>query len=545
MTSQTLGASALGGHFVKPTDSDPYRYQTGFGNRFASEAIPGTLPFAQNMPRRNKYDLYTEFLTGNTFTAPRAENMNCYLYRIRPSVVHRGIERLPDNTDLTSTFLPINPNVHVSPRPLVWKPFDMPSKHEHVDFVDGIKTLAGNGDPTLQEGLAIHVYLANASMEKRAFCDLDGDMMIVPVEGRLDVQTEMGRIMVKPSELVVVPRGIRFRVSLPDGTSRGYCHEVFGSHYTLPDLGPLGGHGLANPRDFETPVAAFDIDQTPWKVIYKLAGELHLCSQEQTPFDVVAWHGNYVPYKYGMEKFMTVGSVSKDHVDPSVVTALVAKSSKPGIELCTFGIFLERWEVATNTFRAPPYHRNSAVEFLGVVYGSFGGRSEGLKPGGASMETGFCPHGVTNDDFVKGVEEEQVPKKIFVGTLGIIWETSVPLTVSDFAMNRSGKLQNHNAAVWDELKPNFLKHIDTVNADLEAAGLPPLSTIKVNGIKKGINGLNGTNGIHGANGMNGTNGVHKIKGINGHGTNGVNGKHKHDEESQLEAKLRSLAIHMN
>ncbi|KAF9007503.1 homogentisate 1,2-dioxygenase [Cyathus striatus] len=476
MPLTTSGATAPGAFSTKPTEKDPYKYQVGFGNRFASEAIPGTLPQGQNSPQKCKYELYTEGMTGSSFVAPRVDNLNAWLYRIRPSVAHKGFTRLPDNPDMESCFLPLNPKVHVSPTQLAWHPFSLPQDSEQVDFVDGLKTVAGNGDPTLHEGLAIHMYLANTSMEKRAFCNNDGDMLILPQQGRLDIQTEFGRIMARSGELVVIQRGMKFKVALPDGPSRGYIQEIYGSHYTLPELGPLGGNGLANPRDFETPVASFDIDQSPWEIVYKVCGQLHSCGQEHTPFDVVAWHGNYVPYKYALEKFVNVGSISKDHIDPSIFCVLTAKSKQAGVPLADFLIFSPRWDVATNTFRPPYYHRNSSTEFMGLLYGIYGGRSDGFQPGGASYETGFCPHGVSYEEFKKGSEGEQLPMRIHEGTIAFMFESSMMFTISDYAMNRSGKLHMHEPKMWDDLKGQFMNHIDEVNADLKAAGLPPLGS---------------------------------------------------------------------
>lgn len=438
--SQTFGATAQSTFVTRPLEQDPYKYQVGFGNSFASEALPGTLPEGQNNPQKCKYDLYAEGITGSSFVAPRAENLHVLVYRIRPSVVHQGFTKLPDNPDVEATFLPINPKVQVSPTQLAWHPFDLPPSSAKVDFIDGLKTLAGNGDPTLHEGLAIHVYLANASMEKKAFVNSDGDMLILPQQGRLDIQTEFGRIMVRPGELVVIQRGMKFKVVLPDGPSRGYIQEIFGSHYQLPELGPLGGYGLANPRDFEFPVASFDIDQSPWKVVYKLTGKFFECSQKHTPFDVVAWHGNYVPYKYAMEKFVHVGSISKDHIDPSIFCVLTAKSKQPGIPLADFMIFSPRWDVASHTFRPPYYHRNSATEFMGLIYGVYGGRSDDFQPGGASYETGFCPHGVSYEEFNNASEADLQPMRIHEGTLAFMFETSMMLTITDFALNRTGKL---------------------------------------------------------------------------------------------------------
>ncbi|KAJ7215701.1 homogentisate 1,2-dioxygenase [Mycena haematopus] len=470
------GATALTAFATKATEKDPYQYQVGFGNRFASEAVPGVLPDGQNSPQKVKYELYAEGMTGSSFVAPRVENQSAWLYRIRPSVAHQGFTRLPDNPDLESNFLPMNPKVHVSPTQLAWHPFDLPPDSARVDFVDGLHTLAGNGDPTLKEGLAIHVYTANASMENKAFCNNDGDMLILPQQGRLDVQTEFGKMMVRSGELLVIQRGMKFKVILPDGPSRGYIQEIYGAHYQLPELGPLGGYGLANVRDFESPVAHFDIDQSPWQITYKVCGQLFACSQEHTPFDVVAWHGNYVPYKYALEKFVNVGSISKDHIDPSIFCVLTAKSKAPGVPLADFLIFSPRWDVASHTFRPPYYHRNSSTEFMGLLYGIYGGRSDGFQPGGASYETGFCPHGVSYDEWKKASEADLKPMRIHEGTIAFMFESSMMFTMTDFAMKRSGKLHEHEPKMWDNLKAHFISHLDEVNADLKAAGLPDLNS---------------------------------------------------------------------
>ncbi|TFK81305.1 homogentisate 1,2-dioxygenase [Polyporus arcularius HHB13444] len=470
------GTSAQHAFFIAPKERDPYVYQVGLGNRFASEAIPGTLPAAQNNPQKAKYDLYTESLNGTPFVTPRRDNQSAWLYRIRPSVAHQGFTELPDNPDLESNFLPLNPKVHFSPTQLAWHPFDIPSENSKTDFVSGLKTIAGNGDPTLREGLAVHIFAANESMGKRAFVNSDGDFLILPQQGRLDIQTEFGKLMVRPGELVVVQRGIKFKVGLPDGPSRGYILEIFGSHFELPDLGPLGTHGLANPRDFESPVASFDLDQSPWEIVYKVGGKLFSCKQEHTPFDVVAWHGNYVPYKYAMEKFVHVGSIQRDHIDPSIFCVLTAKSKTPGAPLADFLIFSGRWDVATGTFRPPYYHRNCASEMMGLIYGGYGGRSDEFAPGGFSFENGFCPHGVSYDEFKNATEAELQPMRVHEGTLAFMFESSMQVTITDYATKRSGKLHEHEPKMWDNLKGQFINHLDQINADLKAAGLPTLSS---------------------------------------------------------------------
>ncbi|CAE6445680.1 unnamed protein product [Rhizoctonia solani] len=416
------------------------RHPVGFGNRFASEAIPGTLPDGQNMPQKNKYDLYTEGITGSSFVAPRKDNLSVWIYRIRPAVAHQGFNPLPDNPDLESNFFPLNPKVQFSPTQLAWRPFALPSSDSKVDFLSGLKTLAGSGDPTLNEGLAIHIYTANSSMANRAVVNADGDMLIVPQLGRLDIQTEFGKMMVRPGEICVIQKGIRFKVGLPDGDSRGYIQEIFGSHFELPELGPLGGHGLANVRDFEHPIASFEIDQSPWEIVYKLGGKLWSCKQNHTPFDVVAFHGNYIPYKYALEKFVNVGSISKDHIDPSIFCVLTARSKTPGAPLTDFLTFSPRWDVASNTYRPPYYHRNASSEFMGLIYGNYGGRSDDFAPGGASYECGHVAHGVSYEVFKEATEAELQPMRISEGTIAFMMESSMMFTLTDYAMKRSGKL---------------------------------------------------------------------------------------------------------
>jgi len=281
-------------------------------------------------------------------------------------------------------------------------------------------------------------------------------------------------MMVRPGEVCVIQRGMKFKVVLPDGPSRGYVQEIFGSHYTLPDLGPLGGHALANPRDFETPLASFDVDQSPWDIVYKVAGQMNVCHQEHTPFDVVAWHGNYVPYKYAMEKFVYVGSISRDHIDPSIFCVLTAKSKQPGMPLTDVLVFGERWDVSSQTFRPPYYHRNSSSEFIVTIYGAYGSPRDGYSPGGANFTTGFSPHGPPYNAWKHETEKELKPEKIFEGTLLAMFESSMPFTISDYAMNRSGT--KNEPSTQDNFKAGFLDHLNQVNADLKAEGLPQLGS---------------------------------------------------------------------
>ncbi|KAK0193433.1 homogentisate 1,2-dioxygenase [Armillaria mellea] len=458
MQSHTYSASAS---FVSAPSGDPYKYQVGFGNRFASEAIPGTLPQGQNHPQKNKYGLYMEGMTGSPFVAPRPQNLHacsCIAFGLR--WITRNSSGYPDNPDMESNFLPINSKVHISPTQLKWTPPPFPSSTDEVDFIAGLKTIGGNGEPTAREGLALHIYLANASMKNTAFCNSDGDMLVAPQQGRLDVQTEFGRMMVRPGEFMVIQKGMKFKVSLPDGPSRGYVQEIFGSHFELPDLGPIGGHGMANPRDFEVPLASFEIDETSWEVVYKIGGQLFSVAQDHTPFDVVAWQGNYVPYKYAMEKFIFVGSVSKDHLDPSVFTVLTAKSKATGIPLAEVLTVSERWNVASDTFRPPYYHRNNATEILCFISGDRGGQ---CVPGGVALQTVFCPHGLHQAASVAELKPERISK----GSMGIAIETPMILLMTDYAMNRAGTVVESEPLSFP---PDFIAHFDEINADLKAAG---------------------------------------------------------------------------
>jgi homogentisate 1,2-dioxygenase len=305
---------------------DPY--QSGFGNEFATEALEGALPVGQNSPQRCPYGLYAEQLSGTAFTAPRADNRRSWLYRIRPSAMHRPFEPLAAGR-IVSDF----GDVPTPPNQLRWDPLPMPTAP--TDFVQGLVTMAGNGDAHAQSGAAVHVYAANRSMQGRAFYNADGEMLVVPQEGRHRFFTELGVIDAEPQEIVVIPRGVRFRVELADGKGRGYVCENYGAAFRLPDLGPIGSNGLANPRDFLTPVAAYEDVDGAHELVAKFQGRLWSAQMDHSPLDVVAWHGNNAPYKYDLRRFNTLGSVSFDHPDPSIFLVLQSISDTPGVRYCS------------------------------------------------------------------------------------------------------------------------------------------------------------------------------------------------------------------
>jgi homogentisate 1,2-dioxygenase len=332
-----------------------------------------------------------------------------------------------------------------------------------------MRTVAGSGDPTLREGVATHVYIATKSMSNRAFVNSDGDMLIVPQQGNLDIQTEFGHLYVQPGEICVIQRGQRFSVKI-EGATRGYIHEIWGSSWDLPELGPLGANGLANARDFLSPVAAYDVtSDDPWKIVYKLGGKLFASSQNHSPYDVVAWHGNYVPYKYDLTKFVNVGSISVDHIDPSIFCVLTARSRDPAAPLADFLIFSPRWDVASHTYRPPYYHRNNCSELMGLIYGDYGGRSDEFMPGSISFECGFVPHGVAYEQFDAASSAAPPEMRISEGSIAFMLESSRMLTITEWAWN-SQQRHEHDPKMWDDLVDNFSKHKVEVDEILKSAG---------------------------------------------------------------------------
>lgn len=426
-------------------------YQSGFGNEHATEAVPGALPLGRNSPQRAPFALYPELVSGTAFTAPRAENRRSWLYRRQPSVVSGAHAPYEQRHWLTGAAA----GQVLPPEPLRWGPFEIPG--DPLDFVDGLRTVAANGDAETQVGIAAHVYLANRSMERRALVDADGELLIVPQQGRLVITTEMGVLDVKPGEIALVPRGVVFKVALPDGPSRGYVCENYGALFRLPELGPIGSNGLANARDFQVPVAAYETDAGSYEVIRKFGGRLWRASMAQSPFNVVAWHGNLAPVKYDTANFMTIGSISFDHPDPSIFTVLTSPSDTPGTANCDFVIFPPRWLVAEDTFRPPWYHRNVMSEFMGLVYGQYDAKPEGFRPGGASLHNCMVPHGPDEEAFEKASSAPLAPHKLD-NTLAFMFETRYRFVPTEYAMN-GGALDADYAQCWQGLKDEFPKDI--------------------------------------------------------------------------------------
>ena len=425
-------------------------YQSGFGNEFATEAVAGGLPVGQNSPQKHPLGLYAEQLSGTPFTAPRATNRRSWLYRIRPSVVHKPFTPIADQGLLRST--PFN-EVPATPNQLRWSPFEIPK--QPVDFVQGLRTLGGNGDLQTHAGFAIHVYVANKSMTERFFSNSDGEMLIVPQSGRLRVITELGILDVVPCEICVIQRGIKFRVELPDGHGRGYVCENYGSLFRLPDLGPIGANCLANARDFLAPVASYEDREGRYEVVTKFQGALWSAEYDHSPLDTVAWHGNYAPYKYDLNRFNTIGSISFDHPDPSIFTVLTAPSEIPGTANVDFAIFPPRWLVAEHTFRPPWFHRNFMNEFMGLVTGEYDAKAEGFAPGGASLHNCMAGHGPDAETYERATQADLKPVHI-TDTMAFMFETRYVVRPTRYAMDTT-ELQGEYFECWQGLKKNFKK----------------------------------------------------------------------------------------
>ncbi|WP_206245519.1 homogentisate 1,2-dioxygenase [Novosphingobium terrae] len=413
---------------------------TGFGNHVASEAVAGALPVGRNSPQKVPYGLYAEQLSGTAFTAPRAENRRSWLYRLRPAAQHRPFVPYEGAPLLRSG--PFGEG-RVSPNRLRWDP--MPPPARPTDFVDGLTTYGGNGDVAAGAGCGIHLYAANRSMERRAFFSADGEMLILPRQGALRIVTELGVMVVAPLQMALIPRGVRFRVEL-DGPSHGYVCENYGALFRLPDLGPIGANGLANPRDFETPTAWFEDRDEPHEVIQKFQGALWATTLDHSPFDVVAWHGNLAPCRYDLRRFNTINTVSFDHPDPSIFTVLTSPSDTPGTANIDVVIFPPRWMVAEDTFRPPWFHRNVMSEFMGLIEGAYDAKEGGFAPGGASLHNCMNGHGPDKASYEKAVSADLKPHRL-ENTMAFMFESRHVIRPTRWAMD-SDLLQSDYDEAW-------------------------------------------------------------------------------------------------
>ncbi|BED91080.1 homogentisate 1,2-dioxygenase [Pseudoalteromonas sp. MM1] len=422
-------------------------YMSGFGNEFETEALPGALPIGQFTPQKVKYNLYTEQFSSTAFTAPRAANRRTWLYRLRPSVV-QGEYTAIDNALIRTA--PITEAI-TPPTMMRWSPIDIPSKT--TDFIDGLITMAANGSANSQSGIGIHMYVANSSMQGRYFCNADGELLFVPQQGELLLHTECGKLTVKPGEIAVIPRGIKFSVDLIDETARGYICENYGHAFELAERGPVGANGYANDRDFKYPVASFEDKEGNFQLITKFNGNLFSCPITHSPFDVVAWTGNSAPYKYDLARFNVINTVSFDHPDPSIFTVLTSPSATEGMANVDFVIFPPRWMVAENTFRPPYYHRNIMSEFMGLIEGVYDAKQHGFVPGGASLHNCMSPHGPEAEVFEKASNAELIPQK-YENTLAFMFESRYIISPTKYALEGKERQTNYTQC-WRSITKHF------------------------------------------------------------------------------------------
>lgn len=435
-------------------------YLSGFANHFETEAEANTLPVGRNSPQKVNHGLYAEQLSGSSFVAPRHENLRSWLYRIKPSVLHTDFLRVDNGTILTRPFN----QIEIPPNQLRWNPLDLPGSKgsaKTLDFIQGLYTIAGNGDGASVRGSAIHIYRANRSMsadEKFFYCS-DGDFLIVPEKNSLLLRTEFGIMTAAPGEIAVIPRGIKFQVDLPQGEARGYVMENYGPPFKLPGLGPIGANGLANPRDFLSPVAWYEhrrkssLEDGQFILLNKFAGNLWQAKMDHSPLNVVAWHGNYCPYKYDLARFNVINTVSFDHPDPSIFTVLTSPSEIPGTANVDFVIFPPRWMVAEDTFRPPYYHRNVMSEYMGLIHGVYDAKQDGFVPGGGSLHNALTAHGPDRDTFDKASSVEL--KSVYQGnTLAFMFESSLPYAPTAQALENPARQRDYMSC-WEGLEDNF------------------------------------------------------------------------------------------
>jgi homogentisate 1,2-dioxygenase len=431
-----------------------------------SEAAPGALPIGHNSPQKPAHGLYAEKLSGTSFTAPRHENKQSWLYRILPSCAHPPFSPA-SVADFSEEHFPSPGKLHYIPNQLRWDPF---SHEPESDFISGLRLVAGAGDPTLKQGIGMYIFAAGRSMsDHSAFYSADGDLLIVAQEGVLDIRTELGWLLVRPMEICVVPRGVKYQVHLPSGPARGYALELYQGHFTLPELGPIGSNGLANARDFQAPAACYSEDHgetafsggSNYTITVKFNNDLFTTQQPHTPFDVVAWHGNYYPYKYDLGRFNTIGTISFDHPDPSIFTVLTAPSDHPGTAVADFVIFPPRWLVGEDTFRPPWYHRNTMSEFMGLITGAYDakkGGAGGFVPGGASLHNVMSGHGPDEASHEAARAAELRPAKVGAGSCAFMFESCLMVGVTEWGLRTCRKVQEgYSEESWGGVRVHWKK----------------------------------------------------------------------------------------
>ena len=316
-----------------------------------------------------------------------------------------------------------------------------------------MRTMTTAGDVNTQIGMASHIYLANTSMVDTCFYSADSELIIIPQEGVLRFNTELGIMDIEPQEIAIIPRGLLFKVEIIEGPARGFVCENYGQKFDLPNRGPIGANCLANRRDFKIPKAAFEDNDRPTKVIIKWCGEFHQTEINHSPLDVVAWHGNYAPCKYDLRNYCPIGAVLFDHPDPSLYTVLTAPSGVEGTANIDFVLFRDRWLVTEDTFRPPWYHKNIMSELMGNIFGQYDAKPTGFVPGGMSLHNMMLPHGPDKDAFENASDAELLPEKLS-NTMSFMFETRFPQHLTKFAAEEA-PLQDNYIDCWSDIEKKF------------------------------------------------------------------------------------------
>lgn len=416
-------------------------YLAGFGNHHQTEAIPGALPKEQNSPQQCQQGLYAEQLSGSAFTRERHVNLHAWLYRTTPSVVHPDYVLYENDKSLQFAALQ-------APNPFRWSPH--PSPTAPVNFVDGLFHVAGNGQANT------YIYQCNISMQKEYFCNNDGELIFIPYLGEIVLFTEFGRLTICPGKIAVIPRGVVFNVLLTSPLACGYLGENTGLPLKLPHLGIIGSNGLANPRHFLYPIAAYENHQEPVTLFCKYQHHLWVSKSYHTPLNVVAWHGNYAPYSYDLSLFNTINTVSFDHPDPSIFTVLTSDSDTPGVANFDFVIFPPRWMVAEHTFRPPYFHRNVMSELMGLITGEYDAKQDGFLPGGISIHNCMTAHGPDTTTYqIMSTTEDSKPVR-YENTMAFMFETRDSWKISEIALSHPSRQFDYSNC-WQGLRNSQLK----------------------------------------------------------------------------------------
>ena len=421
-------------------------YMPGWANDFETEALPGALPQGMNSPQKCNYGLYGEQLSGTAFTANPPERT--WTYRIRPSVKHSA-----RYTRIDLPYWKTAPHMPEGVTSLGQYRWDPVEAEGDLTWLTGMRTMTTAGDVNTQVGMASHIYLVTRSMQDAYFYSADSELLVVPQQGRLRFATELGVLDVAPQEIAILPRGLVYRVEVLEGPCRGFVCENYGQKFELPARGPIGANAMANPRDFKAPVAAFEDREVPSTLTIKWCGQFHETWINQSPLDVVAWHGNYAPYKYDLRTYCPVGAILFDHPDPSIFTVLTAPSGVPGTANIDFVLFRERWMVAENTFRPPWYHKNIMSELMGNIYGQYDAKPQGFVPGGMSLHNMMLPHGPDRSAFEAASTSTLGPEKLD-RTMSFMFETRFPQHLTEFA-GREAPLQDDYIDCWESLEKKF------------------------------------------------------------------------------------------